>query len=278
MRYDKLRFGTAGTPRSTTGKGRPAGIARSMELGLGAQELEFVHGVNLREGDGDKIRQLTKGSEFAVTAHGPYYVNLNAQEPAKQEASVKRVMDTARALHSCGGTSATFHPAFYLKMDNEKVYENVKKRLKTITKRLQDEGTDVTISPETTGKGTQFGSLNELIRMAQDVEGLGVCVDFAHLHARSNGAHNTPEEFHDTMTAIEAGLGKEHLKRMHIHVSGIAYGEKGEKNHLPLKESDMKWRELLQTLKEFKTRGAVICESPILEDDALLLQKEYEDL
>jgi len=278
MRYDRLRFGTAGTPRSTTGKGRPAGVARSIELGLGAQELEFVHGVNLREGDGEKIRELTKGSGFTVTAHGPYYVNLNAKEPAKQEASVKRVLDTARALHACGGTSATFHPGFYLKQEQDQVYENVKKRLKAITKQLRDEGTDVTVSPETTGKGTQFGSLQELIRMAQDVEGLGLCVDFAHLHARSNGAYNTPEEFHDTMAAIEEGLGKDHLERMHIHVSGIAYGEKGEKNHLPLQESDMKWRELLQTLKEFKARGAVICESPTLEDDAQLLQRAYEDL
>ncbi len=249
-----------------------------MELGLGAQELEFVHGVNLREGDGEKIREHTKGSGFAVTAHGPYYINLNAQEPAKQEASVKRVLDTARALHACGGTSATFHPGFYLKQEQDRVYENIKKRLKTITKRLADEGTDVTISPETTGKKTQFGSLNELLKLAQDVEGLGVCVDFAHLHARSNGAYNTPEEFHDTMAAIEEGLGKEHLRQMHIHVSGIAYGEKGEKNHLPLQESDMKWRELLQTLKEFKARGAVICESPTLEDDAQLLQRAYEDL
>ena len=275
MEYDKLRFGTAGSPRSTTGKGRPAGIKRSMELGLGAQELEFVHGVNLREGDGETIRQMTKSTGFAVTAHGPYYVNLNAKEPAKQDASMKRVLDTARALHRCGGTSATFHPGFYLKMEKDKVYENVKQRLKSITSQLRDEGTDVTVSPETTGKQSHMGSFNELIRMAQDVEGLGICIDFAHLHARSNGKYNTTREFKETLDAVEQGLGKEHLKRMHIHISGIAYGEKGEKHHLPLRESDMRWKELLRTLKEYNAKGAVICESPILEDDALKLQQAH---
>ena len=272
-----LRFGTAGSPASTTGKGRSAGVARSIELGLGAQELEFVHGVNMNEEDAAKTKELVKKSGISLTAHGPYYVNLNAQEKEKIEASKERIIATARTLEKAGGTSATFHPAFYMKQDPEKVYDTVKRRLKEITKTLDDEGVKTKVSPETTGKPTQFGSLKELIRMAQDVEGLGMCVDFAHLHARSNGKYNTPEEFKEILTSIEEGLGTEALKDMHIHISGIAYGEKGERNHLPLQQSDLRWKELLKEWKEFKVGGNVIVESPILEEDARLLQDTYSD-
>jgi deoxyribonuclease-4 len=35
--------------------------------------------------------------------------------------------------------------------------------------------------------------------------------------------------------------------------------------------------ELLAALKEFKVTGLVICESPSLEEDALLLRKTYHE-
>jgi len=65
---------------------------------------------------------------------------------------------------------------------------------------------------------------------------------------------------------------------MHIHISGIEYGEKGEKRHLILEESDLQYKELLQALKDYHAGGTVICESPNMEEDALLLQKSYNAL
>ena len=62
---------------------------------------------------------------------------------------------------------------------------------------------------------------------------------------------------------------------MHIHITGIAYGPKGEKNHLTLKESDLRFEELLKALKDFKAKGVVISESPNIEEDALLMKKVY---
>ena len=77
---------------------------------------------------------------------------------------------------------------------------------------------------------------------------------------------------------MEKALGKEGLHNMHIHLSGIEYGEKGEKNHLILEESDMNYKELLKVWKEFDIRGCVISESPNIEEDALLMKKYYESL
>ena len=62
-----------------------------------------------------------------------------------------------------------------------------------------------------------------------------------------------------------------------MHISGIEYGSNGEKNHLILKESDFNYPDLLVALKEFNVRGLVICESPNLEEDALLLSKTYNE-
>jgi deoxyribonuclease-4 len=101
------------------------------------------------------------------------------------------------------------------------------------------------------------------------------CVDFSHLYARTNGKNNTKQEFSQILEDIEKGLGKVALNNMHIHISGIEYGEKGEKHHLILKESKFNYRDLLKTLKEFKVKGVVICESPNIEKDALLMKKIY---
>lgn len=270
-----LRFGTAGSPLSTTGKGRSAGIARSIELGLDCQELEFVHGVNIPTQDAAAIKALANKHDFTITAHGPYYINLNAQEAEKVQASTNRIIETARALQQSGGASATFHPGFYLGQAPEKVYENIKARLKTITKTLANEGNNVRISPETTGKETQFGSLAELLRLTQEVESLGICIDFSHLYTRTVGKENGKESFDNTLTLVEEAMGKEGLRRMHIHASGIEYGPKGEKNHTPLEQSEFAWKELLASLKEHRACGTLICESPLMEQDALLLQKTY---
>jgi deoxyribonuclease-4 len=65
---------------------------------------------------------------------------------------------------------------------------------------------------------------------------------------------------------------------MHIHISGIEYTDKGEKNHLNLQESDMNWEDLLKVLKEFRVKGVVISESPNIEGDAILMKKKYEEI
>ena len=144
-------------------------------------------------------------------------------------------------------------------------------------KTLQDEGIDVWVRPETTGKPTQFGDLDELTRISEEVENVLPCIDFAHLYARSIGEQNTTEHFRQQLAMYEKRLGKTGLNNMHIHVAGMNYGPKGERNHLNLKDKDNKfnYKDLLKVWKEFKIKGAVTCESPNIEKDAVMLQKLY---
>ena len=73
-------------------------------------------------------------------------------------------------------------------------------------------------------------------------------------------------------------MGREALDDLHIHLAGISYSEKGEKHHLPFLESDFNFIECLKALKDYKVKGCIICESPLLEKDALLLKETYEKL
>lgn len=277
MNLSKLIFGTAGTPIMSKDGGSLNGVEAVRELGLGCMELEFVRGVRMGQELAKQVGETAKKNNIVLTAHGPYYINLNAVEKEKQIASIRRVVDTARMADVAGAYSITFHAGYFLKQDPAKVYVRIRDKMKTIISILQDEGIDLWVRPETMGKATQFGSLAETIKLSQDVEQVLPCVDFAHLHARE-GKINTRQEFCDVLTELEKGLGRNVLNNMHMHVSGINYGPKGEKNHLIFKESDFRYVELMKAFKEFKIKGVVICESPNIESDALLMKKTYESI
>ena len=268
-----LIFGTAGIPISTEDRNTLNGVERVRQLGLGTMELEFVHSVNISEELAPQVRKAMEKHDVVLTCHGQYYMNLNSKEKAKQKATIERILKAARIANMCGAWSLCFHAAFYMGMEKESVYNTVKNSLKDISKTLRDEGNKIWIRPETTGKGTQFGDLNELLRLSEDVEGVMPCVDFSHFHARTNGKYNTYEEFSSIFRDIEKRLGKQALQEMHMHLAGIAYGEKGEKHHLNLKESDLKYKELAKALRDFKVRGVLISESPNIEEDALMMKK-----
>lgn len=273
---DKLHFGPAGIPLALTKKRNVVdGVRMVAELGLDAMELEFVYGVKMPPAVADEVRSVAREVGVALTAHGPYYINLNSREKEKVEASVKRILDTARVAHAAGASSITFHAATYMKDPPEKVYGKVKDCLKSVVKTLKDEGVEVWVRPETTGKSSQFGSLQELVQLSKEVEMVLPCIDFAHIHARTGGKYNSREEFAEILSYVERELGKECLGNMHIHVSGIEYTDKGEQNHVNLQESDLRYLELVDVWKEFNVKGVVISESPNLEGDAILLKNVY---
>ncbi|WP_297436517.1 deoxyribonuclease IV [Thermococcus sp.] len=276
FRVDRLRFGTAGIPISTPKRSTVDGIARVRDLGLDAMEMEFVRGVNLKSELAKKINYVAKKHDVLLTAHAPYYINLNAAEKAKIEASKNRIIQSAERLHDAGGWSVVFHAGYYLKQPPGIVYQRILEALRDIEKKLMDRGVKVWLRPELTGKPTQFGDLEEIVKLSEELEMVLPTIDFAHAHARNRGKCNSIEEWREMLSLMEDRLGREALDSMHIHMSGIEYTEKGERRHLPLRESDMEWENLLKVLKEFGVKGVVISESPNIEEDALLMKRKYE--
>jgi deoxyribonuclease-4 len=273
-----LLFGTGGVPFSAESRSTEAGIERIAELSLGCMEVEFVQGVKMSPEVAVSVGELAARKKVVLTAHGPYFINLNAIESQKVHMSKERILQTARIAALFGARSITFHAAFYLKNSPAETYATVKKHLQEVVNTLRKEGNKVTISPEVTGKPSQFGTLEELLQLSSEIEGVAFCLDFSHWHART-GKANSYQEFLDILNQIKGKLGRRGLDNMHIHLSGIAYGNKGEIKHLMLEESDLHYAELLKALKERKAKGVIICESvPYLEKDALLLQQTYQAL
>ena len=270
----ELLFGTAGVPISCPERGSEAGIKQVRKLNLSAMELEFVYGVRMSEETAKTVGNVAREENVVLTAHAPYFINLNAKEKEKIEASKKRIYDTARIANLAGAYSICFHPGFYLGEDSLKVYDKIKNQLKDVVKKIQDEGIELWVRPETTGKGSQFGTLNEILALSEDIEQVMPCIDFAHLHARTQKI-NSYDEFREILTQVENYLGKTGLENMHIHMSGIEYSVKGERKHLVLDNSDFDYKNLMKVFKEFNIKGVVISEGPNVENDALLMKRVY---
>ena len=273
-----FRFGTVGSPKGTPKKpgGSVGAIHFSRSIGLTALELGWVQSVRVSEETCAAIKAAADQQGVAVSVHAPYFINLNAASDEWPK-SRKRLMDAAHYGNLAGATDIIFHPGSYFGNPPPEVLKTAIPRLKGCMAELRKSGNSVTLRPETMGKSAMLGSLEDAISMAQEIEGVEPCLDFAHLHARpGDGTMNTRQEWSALLQVYARGLGKSALKRLHIHLSGIAYGPKGEKEHLKLKEADLDLKALLGALNDHGCAGRILCESPIMEEDALLMQKTWK--
>lgn len=287
---EKLNFITAGIPIRTKPSDYEHAFKVLEEMGLDGMELEFVHGVRMSENSQNVVGSASKS--FVITAHGPYYINLNSKEEEKIDASVTRIIDTILMAQKVGAFSITYHAAFYMGQDKETVFKRVvnqtariidtiKEGVSVLTSAKEDKtnamgGPKVWIRPETTGKGTQWGDLDEVIALSKEFKQVLPCIDFSHLHARSGGEkYNTYEEFCNIFERLGTEIGQYALDNFHGHLAGIAYSAKGEKNHLNLLESDMNYQDLIRAFKKFDVKGALVCESPNIEEDCKMLKEYY---
>ncbi len=274
-------FGTVGSPLSTPKKpgGTPGGILRLRELKLDALEMAWVQSVRISDASCATIHTTAREARLALSVHAPYYINLNAQTSELWLASRERLLAAARAGFKAGATDIIFHPGSYMQAEPAVVNRIAVQRLAEIVAQLKAEGVAVILRPETMGKSAMLGTLEETIEWSRAIEGVLPCIDFAHLHARAgDGTFNSYKEFSAALKLVKDGLGKRGLQTLHIHLSGIDYGPKGEKKHLPLKDADLKYKELFRALIDAKAGGRILCESPLMEEDALVMQKAYQSL
>lgn len=275
--FNDFQFGTVGSPMSTPKKpgGSVGAILRLKELELGALELGWVQSVRVSEETCALINQTCSDNNFLLSVHAPYFINLNANDEEWPK-SRKRLMDAAHYGRLAGATDIIFHPGSYFGQPVDEVLERAIERLRGCVEELRAAGNPVTLRPETMGKSAMLGSLEDTLRMSQAIEGVEPCLDFAHLHARAgDGSMNSKAEWLAVLDDYAKALGVDSLKRLHIHMSGIHYGEKGEKEHLPIPESDFDLSALFEALHERNCAGRILCESPVMETDALLMRDEW---
>lgn len=270
-----LHFAVAGVPLSTPGSGGTVkGLQHAHSLGITAMEMEWVQRVPVNPERMAEIRATAEKLGMYLTIHAPYYINLNTHEPDKMKASKKRILDALAMGELCGAKSVCVHPAFYGKDSPADAYKRITAAAKDILKFKKKLFPNVNLGFETMGKPSQFGTLEECLRLSKEC-GIYPTIDPAHMHARDKGKWNTVKEWNALFDLYEKYLGKKSLKSMHLHFTGIEYGEKGEKRHLPLQKSDANWKDFLKVLKKRSIEGVVVVESPLLEEDTLLLKNGF---
>jgi deoxyribonuclease IV len=272
-----FKFGTVGSPTGTPKKpgGSVGAIEFSKSIGLDALELGWVQSVRVTEATCALIKSTGAEQGVSLSVHAPYFINLNAMDEEWPK-SRKRLMDAAHYGFLAGATDIIFHPGSYFGNDPVDVLRVALPRLEGCVKELQKSGDKVTLRPETMGKSAMLGSFEDALAMSKAMDMVQPCLDFAHLHARpGDGTMNTYDEWSRLLEKYGKSLGAKALKNLHIHLSGIEYGPKGEKNHLPLAEADLDLKAIFKAMHAFGCGGRILCESPIMEEDALNMKKAW---
>ncbi|MCA9397322.1 TIM barrel protein [candidate division WWE3 bacterium] len=275
-----LRFHVPSTPNATVPKTFINGLTKVKELGLDGIEVPFGRGIFMKKQEQiDEATKVAKELQLSLTIHAPYYINLNAKEQEKIDASIERIMQSARIGNQIGASSVCFHAGYTLGNDPKDVIINMRKSLDVLSSMLKDEGITLDIRPETAGKLTQMGNLEETLALCHGYEQIKPCIDFAHLMATSNGKINDYNSFCTILETIKSERGESALKDMHIHAGSVAFGEKGEIKALNLDDpkSIFNYEELLRALLDYDVEGWIVAETPNVEEGALLLKHTYEN-
>ena len=280
MSLHSFRFGTVSSPISTPKKpgGSVGAILRLAELGLNALELGWVRAVRVTEQTCAEIKAASESKDVAISVHAPYFINLNADEEEWPK-SRKRLMDAAHYGNIAGATDIVFHPGSYFGKQSRQVLPLAIERLAGCVEELIAASNPVTLRPETMGKSAMLGSFEDTLEMSKASPSVKPCLDFAHLHARpGDGSMNTYEEWSRVLEEYGDSLGKQALCDLHVHLSGIQYGPKGEKEHLLIADADLNIEALFRALRDFNCSGRILCESPVMEDDAQKLQQIWTEV
>ncbi|OPX60204.1 MAG: endonuclease IV [Methanobacterium sp. PtaB.Bin024] len=277
-----IRFGPAGNP--LTFSGQTINVCDYIhELGLEAYEYQATYGVRIQKQSGLKLAENARKNDVRVSMHAPYYINLAAQKEDVLKRSIARLVQSARAAEWMGAYRIVFHPGFYT---NYSPQEALKRCKNSITKLMEDLDSggmkNFIFAPETTGKRSQLGDLDEIIDICQSFDHFAPTIDFAHLHARGRGSIKDIDDYHKILGKLEEELGggRHEDESLHCHFTRIEYTDAGERKHHMLTEQEYgpPLEPLLEALIEGGWNATIICETPLLEQDALLMQKTYQNM
>lgn len=266
---NKIRYGTSGNPpnffESKFGKDRRNALDWIDNIGLNAYEYMMTYGARTKEKKARYLGEKSKDLDIDVSVHGPYYVVLNSKKKEVQERSIKRMLKTIRLADMMNAKKIVFHPGFG---DDIK---SIVKNLKIIEK---DKPENIKLLPETMGKKSQTGSLNEVLEICEKTA-CEPCIDFGHLHARNLGSLKREEDFREVLEEVERRLGSNVLKRLHCHFYPVEFTSKGEKEHRAVMEKDVypRFEPLSRLIREFEMKPTLISESKNSQDIGALKMK-----
>ena len=279
---DHPRFGPAGVPpifRVLKAQLHDVpGLLR--EENLDAFEYQAVRWgpkPQMQQEHAENLGAEARKNDVQLSLHGSYYVNLCGKKEVV-EASKKRLIACATAANWMGAYVVVFHTGFYGRLEKSYAFRTCVDALKDIVATMRGLGIrNVKLGPETMGKASQVGSLDEILTICEEVEQTQLVIDWGHLHARHQGRFRKTADFSVVAETVERRLGTEAARTMHCHFSKIEFTDKGERRHHVLDEPRYgpDFEMLSEVMAEFKMRPVIVCETPLLDVDAMKMRDTY---
>ncbi len=272
---DRPRFGPAGFPPAFKRLKWPIDeISRYLhEEGLDAFEYQAVRwGLKpqIKRENAEKLGFAAEKYDVWLSMHGSYFINLCGDEETIEK-SKRRLIACVTAANWMNAHIVVFHPGFYGKREPEDALRTCIKAMEEVVEEINSLGISrVALGPETTGKKSQLGSLDEILTLCEEVENTLPTIDWAHIHAREDGKLKGEDDFRRVLDEIEKRLGAKAMRNLHCHYSRIEFTSKGEKRHHTMDEEEYgpSFEPLASLIVELDMKPVIISESPILDVDS----------
>ena len=281
---EHTRFGPAGVPPMFRLLGATMSDVPKLlhEEGLDAFEYQASRWgpkPQIKLEDAKKLGEETRKNDVKLSMHGSYFVNLSGKKEVV-EASKRRLIACATAADWMGAYVVVFHTGFYGLVEKSFAFKNCLVALKEVSAEMKNLGLKAKLGPETMGKKSQVGTIDEILTICQEVEGTQLVIDWGHIHALHQGALKKIEDFRAIAEKVELKLGTEALRSMHCHFSKIEFSTQGEKCHHPLDEERYgpEFRLLAEVIVDFGLHPTMICESPMLDVDARKMKETLKEI
>jgi deoxyribonuclease IV len=255
----EIRFGPARVPSRESPE---AAIEALLARGYSACEIDFESGFWMDYPWAARFGELAGEAGIVLSVHAPLFGFMGHVEPSGRKfSSAVGALDRSAGIAAAAGAElVVFHPGFLLGRERENALAAVCDQLGTLRERLESKGRAVPFGVEVMGRVRELGSVDDCLAIATRTGWVRPVLDFAHMHATSDGAFTTVEPFAEALAAVDAVL--EPGAPFHVHFSDIAFANRNETRHLPYGEGTLRAEPLRDALARYDRPATVISESP----------------
>jgi deoxyribonuclease IV len=257
----QLHFGPARVPSRESPE---QAIAILQELGYSANEIDFEGKFWMDYPWAERFGELAKDAGIVLSVHAPIAGFMgHAERGKKLNMSVGMLDHSAGVAKACGAELVVFHPGYLLGRTREDAIDSVVEQLGELRARLEKKDRAVTFGIEVMGRVRELGTIDDVLAISSRLDWVRPVLDFAHMHATSDGAFTNVELFAEALEAADAIIEPD--APFHIHFSDIAYANRNETKHLPYGEGTLRAEPLGEALARFDRPATVISEAPDVE-------------
>jgi deoxyribonuclease IV len=255
------RFGPARVPSRESPE---AAIDLLVERGYSACEIDFEGGFWMKpEWEwASRFGELAKKNKIALSVHAPIAAILGhlPADEGKRKRAFGMIDHSAGVATAVGAELLVVHPGYLLGREREAALESVAGDLAALRERLEPKERTVAFGVEIMGRVRELGTAEDVFWLAARFDWVRPVLDFAHLHAVTDGGFLAEDAFAAVLEAADQVV--EPGAPFHIHFSDIAFANRNETKHLPYGEGTLRAEPLRDALKRFKRPATVISESP----------------